>query len=716
MSSPNANAKTTAPVITSPDQIRNVVMIGSSGSGKTTIVEGLLLATGAITRAGSVQEGTTVTDFTDEARRTQRSVGMAVAPVMHDGVKINFIDAPGYADYTGDMRAGLRAADAALFFISAVDGVTGTTRMLWDECAKLDKPRAIVITKLDNTRADYDATIEACQTHFGVSALPLYVPLYQAEAEVGAIMDLLAGNIIDRTSGSLTVREPTGDEADDFESNRDALLEAIITESNDETLMEIYLEGGELEPDALKADMRVGIANGVFFPILPMAEPGGIGTAELLSLIVNGFPAPTAAWVPEAKTPNGETRELTADPDGPLLAEVVKTTTDAYLGRVAVVRVFSGTLMPETQVHIAGMTAWPGEEPRVRNENERAGALTSPFGAANRPVESLIAGDIGTVTRLSNAETGDTLSAPSDPLMLETWTQPEPMMPIAVAAARSQDEDKLSSSISRLVSEDPTLRLEQNAETSQLVLWSMGEAHADVTINALKERFGVEVTRIEYKVPFRATLAKKIAVQGRHVKQSGGHGQYAVCELEVEPIAAGSGLDFVDQVVGGVVPRQFIPSVEKGVRAQMENGIGNGYPLVDLRVKLVGGKAHSVDSSDAAFQMAGAIGLKEAWTKAGVTLLEPMLAVEIVVDNEYVGTIMADLSGRRGRVTGTTSDESGNTVVSAEVPEIEMVRYAVDLRSMARGSGTFTRENIGYEPMPSHLADEILKEKEPEKK
>ncbi len=367
-------------------------------------------------------------------------------------------------------------------------------------------------------------------------------------------------------------------------------------------------------------------------------------------------------------------------------------------------------------MHVAGITTTPGEEDQIRNENERVGALTSPFGAANRPVEAVIAGDIVTVTRLATAETGDTLSAPADPLMIEPWAQPEPMMPIALAAARSQDEDKLSSSINRLVSEDPTLRLEQNSETSQLVLWSMGEAHADVTINALKQRFGVEVTRQEYKVPFRATVAKKVTVQGRHVKQSGGHGQYAVCELEVEPIEAGAGLDFVDQVVGGVVPRQFIPSVEKGVRAQMANGVGSGYPLVDLRVKLIGGKAHSVDSSDAAFQMAGALGLKEAANQGGVSLLEPMLAVEIVVDNDHVGTIMADLSGRRGRVTGTNAVDGGNTVISADVPEIEMVRYAVDLRSMARGSGTFTRTNIGYEPMPSHRAEEILKEKSAEKK
>lgn len=711
MSTPNANAKTTAPLVKSPDEIRNVVLIGASGAGKTTVIEGLLVATGAISRAGSVADGTTVTDFDDESRRTQRSVGLAVAPIMHDGVKINIIDAPGYADYAGDMHAALRAADAALFVISAVDGITGGTRMLWDECARLDKPRAVLITKLDNSRADYDAVVAACHSHFGQSVLPRYVPLYKSEAEVGAIMDLLSGVVIDHTSGKRVVRDPQGDEVGKLERNRDELLQAIIQESNDEILLDSYLEGDELDADLLKKDLALAIANATFFPILPLAAPGDIGTTELLALIESAFPPPTTSWLPAGTTLDGKKIEYTADPAGPLLAEIIKTTTDSYLGRIAIVRVFSGTLKPETSVAITGITEREGET-SVRHTTERSGALASPFGSAQRPVEAALAGDIVTVTRLSSAETGDTISDPAHTVMVESWIQPEPQMPIAIAAKRSQDEDKLSTSIHRLVSEDPTLRLEHNPETSQLVLWCMGEAHADVTLDALKARFGVEVDRIEYKVPFRATLKKKVQVQGRHVKQSGGHGQYAVCEITVEPIAPGSGVEFAEVVVGGVVPRQFIPSVEKGARAQALNGVGGGYPLIDIKITLTGGKAHSVDSSDAAFQMAGAIGLREAASAAGVALLEPILAVAITVDNEQVGAIMADLSGRRGRVTGTEAADGGHTTVTAEVPEIEMVRYAVDLRSMARGSGHYVRKNIGYEAMPHQRAEEILKAKD----
>ncbi|MDR1151865.1 MAG: elongation factor G-like protein EF-G2 [Bifidobacteriaceae bacterium] len=704
----SAASKTQDPTPADPSAIRNVVMVGGSGSGKTTVVEGLLVATGEIPRLGSVEKGTTVTDYDDAEHRTHRSVGTALAPVFHQGTKINIIDAPGYADYLGDLRAAIRAADAALFTVSAVDGVSGAARVLWDECAAVRLPRAVLITKLDNPRADYDAVVEACREAFGASVLPMMLPLYKSEAEVGALMDILTGKVADYSSGTRVLRDPEGDETAKLERNRDAFIETLITESDDAILLDTYLEGGDLDGEMLRKDLSVAVAGATFFPIMPMAAPGDIGTAELLQLITEAFPSPVHSPIPEITTPAGAAVEVTCDPKGPLVGEVVKTTADPYVGRISIVRVFSGTLRADSTVHVAGHGTRPDGSAN-HSEDERAGTVTSPLGATQRPVPYAIAGDLCAVAKLGSAETGDTLSDTSKPLIAKPWIPPEPMLPIAIKAAKAADEDKLSTGLNRLVSEDPTLRIEQNPETRQMVLWCMGDAHADVTFERLAEKFGVPIERVPYRVPLRETFTTKVEARGRHVKQSGGHGQYAVCEVIVEPLPPGSGFEFVDKVVGGSVPRQFIPSVEKGVRAQMAKGVLAGYPLVDIRVTLFDGKAHSVDSSDAAFQTAGSLSLRDAASKGSpVSLLEPVTTMTIVVDDDHVGTIMSDLSSRRGRLTGTESIAGGRTMVKAEVPEFEVVNYAVDLRSMARGTGSFTREYRGHEAMPAHRIDAVL--------
>ncbi|MGI8698455.1 MAG: elongation factor G-like protein EF-G2, partial [Mycobacteriales bacterium] len=659
-----------APVAEQPALVRNVVLVGHSGAGKTTLAEALLAATGTISRAGRVEDGSTVTDYDDAEMRQQRSVSLALAPFLHNGVKVNLLDAPGYADFVGDLRAGLRAADAALFVVSAADNLDGATSLLWEECAAVGLPRAVVITKLDSPRADFEGTVAACQDAFGDGVLPLYLPLH-TDVGVGGLIGLLSQQVFDYSAGQRIERDPDPEHLPLISDARNALIEGIIAESEDESLMDRYLAGEDLDTKVLIDDLETAVTRGSFFPVLATAAPTGLGTTELLEVLTSAFPSPLEHEVPPVTRPDGRPHDpMRCDPDGPLVAEVVKTTTDPYVGRISLVRVFSGALRPDTAVHVSGH-GLADRGHADHDVDERVGALTSPLGKIQRPVSHCVAGDIVAIAKLARAETGDTLSAKDDPLLVAAWEMPEPLLPVAIRAKSKADEDKLGQGLSRLVAEDPTLRLENNQETGQLVLWCMGEAHADVLLDRLKSKYGVEVESVDLRVPLRETFADKVTSKGRHVKQSGGHGQYAICDVEIEPLGSGGGFEFVDKVVGGAVPRQFIPSVEKGVRAQMERGVAAGYPMVDLRVTLFDGKAHSVDSSDMAFQIAGGLALKEAAKTATVQLLEPLLEVSVLVADEYVGAVMSDLSGRRGRVSGTEPVGAGRTLVKAEVPETE---------------------------------------------
>ncbi|MCC9708783.1 elongation factor G-like protein EF-G2 [Streptomyces sp. MNU76] len=705
-----------------PASVRNVVLVGHSGSGKTTLVEALALTAGAVNRAGRVEDGGTVSDYDEIEHRQQRSVQLSLVPVEWGGYKINLLDTPGYADFVGELRAGLRAADAALFVVSASDGVDGSTRMVWEECAAVGMPRAIVITHLEAARADFEEMTRICAETFGGddpdAVLPLYVPLHgpqgpDGHAPVTGLTGLLTRKLFDYSSGERKESEPGPEQLPAIEEARNRLIEGIIAESEDETLMDRYLGGEAIDVKTLVDDLERAVARGVFHPVLaaaPAAEGAkqGLGTVELLELVTGGFPTPLERETPTVTTPEGRPREITSacDPDGPLVAEVVKTASDPYVGRISLVRVFSGTLRPDATVHVSGHgLADRGHEDH--DVDERIGALSAPFGKQQRSLTHCIAGDLACVAKLNRAETGDTLSAKDDPLLMEPWEMPDPLLPLAIQAHSKADEDKLSQGLARLVAEDPTMRLEQNQDTHQVVLWCLGEAHADVALERLRSRYGVQVDVIPHRVPLRETFADRSAGRGRHVKQSGGHGQYAICEIEVEPLPGGSGIEFVDKVVGGAVPRQFIPSVEKGVRAQAAKGVAAGYPLIDVRITLRDGKAHSVDSSDAAFQTAGALALREAAADAKIHLLEPVAEVSVLVGDSYVGPVMSDLSGRRGRVVGTEQAGGGRTLVRAEVPEIEIDRYAVDLRSLSHGTARFGRRYTRHEPMPSHVADKL---------
>jgi elongation factor G len=704
-----------APVVTEPGRVRNVVLVGHSGSGKTTLVEALLAATATISRAGSVTEGTTVSDNDPAAIRQQRSVALSCAPVLHDGVKINLLDTPGYADFVGELRAGLRAADAALFVVSAVDGSEGidaATVSLWEECAAVGMPRAVAITRLDHPRADYDQTLADCQAAFGDNVMPIYQPMLADDGKtVAGLLGLVTLRVLDYSEGyPPQVREADPEHLAPVEEDRNQLIEGIIAESEDETLMDRYLGGEAVGPDVLVPDLEKAVARGHFYPVIPVCAETGVGLDALLDGLVSGAPSPLEHDLPTVTGVDGSPRPpLTCDPDGPLVAEVVKTTVDRHVGRVSLVRVFSGTLRPETTVHVSGHGMAERGHPD-HDADERIAHIYSPLGVQLREVSQCIAGDICAITKSGSAETGDTLSGKDDPMLMEPWSMPEPLLPIAVVAKTRSDEDALAKNLARLVAGDPTLRLERNPDTHQLVLWCMGESHADVVLDRLRSG-GVELDTEPVKVSLRETFGCGAKGHGRHVKQSGGHGQYAVCDIEVEPLPRGSGFEFVDKVVGGAVPHNYIPSVEKGVRAQLDRGLVAGYPVVDLKVTLFDGKAHSVDSSDAAFQTAGSLALREAAENGQLTLLEPVDEVVVRVPDEYVGAVMSDRSGRRGRPMGSESDEAaGYSLVRAEVPAIELVRYAVELRALSSGAGTFTRRYARHEPMPAHLADGVRKE------
>lgn len=750
----NSTAPATAPRPgPGPDRpdVRNVVLVGPGGAGKTTLMEAILHAAGAITRPGSVESGTTVGDVDEAARRLHRTVGLTAAtvdvtdPDLLSGptagaaaVRLTLLDTPGHADFVGEVRAGLRAADAALFVLSAADiaggaadggsVIDGATRALWRECAAVGMPRAVVLTHLDQPRGEYATAVENCQLEFGDGVHSTYEPVVGPDG-LTALIGLLSQTIVD-------VGRPRGDARPvdaatraAIAADRAALIEAVISESEDDDLLDRYLAGEDttaaggaaIDFDAVVGDLLTAMCHATFHPVIPCVPVTGAGVPEILELVARGFPGPVAHVLPPVYTPDGVPRApMQGRPEEPLVAEVVRTTTDPYVGRISLVRVFAGTLRADQPVHVSGhlarFTGHPQDESwhAEHDLDERAGVISRPLGAALTPVDLAEAGDVVVVARLTHAETGDTLSDPADPAVLPPWELPEPLLPTALSTGSSSDDDRLMPALARIQAEDPTVRVHTDPETGQLVLWTIGEQQLDVVLERIRSRSGVDLRPQEVRIALRETVRGHGVGQGRHVKQSGGHGQYAVVQLEVEPQPEGAGFAFVDRVVGGAVPRQFIPSVEKGVLAQLTRGV-DGHPLVDVRVTLVGGKAHSVDSSDAAFQTAGALGLKEACAAAGVRLLEPLDAVEITVDDAFVGAVLADLGSRRARVLGTApagdASEAGNgspesgagagrTRIEAEVPAAELTRYAVVLRSLAHGTGTFRRRRERYAPAP----------------
>ncbi|MEX0833161.1 MAG: elongation factor G [Actinomycetota bacterium] len=678
-----------------PAQTRNILLAGHGGAGKTTLLEAMLFSTGAITRMGKVEDGNTVSDHDPEEIKKGISVSLAMAPVESNGVKINVLDAPGYADFAGDLQSGMGAADAVAIVVSAVDGVEVQTEVAWELAAQAGLPRLIVINKLDRERASFERTLDSLVQSFGTQVAPLQFPLGE-EHDFEGIADLLSRKAYRYESGAAGQEgEWPDDVAGKADPHRERLTEAVA--EADDTLLEKYLEEGELTEDEVVAGLRKGFAEARTAPVLIASAAKPIGADRLVKFIADVAPSPLDRPPVKVKTKSGDEEDRAPDPEGPLTALVFKTVSDPYVGHITMFRVHSGRVRPDTAVHNA-----------TKGTDERVGQLFVLKGKDHENVSEVVAGDIGAVAKLAHTTTGDTFSTKADGAVLPPIKLPEPLLAFAVEPKTKGDEDKLSTALSKLREEDPTFRVERSGETHETVMYGMGEAHLEVMIDRMKRKFGVEVTSRPAQIPYKETLAKPAKGQGRYVKQTGGHGQFGVCMIEVEPLPRGGEFEFVNKIVGGVIPHQFIGSVEKGIVKALTDGVVAGYPMVDLRVTLVDGKHHPVDSSDIAFQIAGAMALKDASEKAGVNLLEPIVELEVVVPDSQAGDVMGDLNSKRGKILGMEPSGAGKQRVKAMVPQSEVARYAIELRSMTGGRGMFGMKFSHYEPVPQHLAEKTI--------
>ncbi len=677
-----------------PQKIRNVALVGHGGAGKTTLAEALLFCAGAVSRQGRVEDGTTSTDFDAEEVKRRISLSVAMAPVEHDGHKLNILDCPGYADFLPDVAAALSVADLVVFVVSAVDGVEVQTEVVWKMAAARGLARMIFVSKLDRERADFQGTLAQLQATFGAGIAPLELPIGEEQAFHG-VADLLTDRAITYDSG----RAVTGDIPEDMEALehkvREELVEGIVV--GDDGLMERYLEGDVPTPKELEDTLAKGIAAGQVFPVVCGSAVTLVGVDRLAQLICEIGPSPLEARPVTVEVPDG-TQEVPCDPEGPVLAYVWKTMADPYVGKVSLFKVLSGTIRPDTVL----------TNPRS-HADERLHALFTLRGKEQDTLSEVAAGDIAAVAKLGDTATGDTLAPRGTPVRVPAPAVAVPVLSVAIRPKSKGDEDKLMTALHRLQDEDPVLTVRRDDETHQTLLGGAGDTHLSIVTERLQRRFGVAVETEDVKVAYRETITTPADAEGKYKKQTGGHGQFGVAFLKVEPRERGAGFEFVDQIVGGAIPRQFIPAVEKGVIETMAKGGVYGYPVVDVRVTVYDGKYHSVDSSEMSFRMAGSIGFHDAMAKAGPVLLEPVSLLEVTVPAAYQGDVMGDLNARRGRVQGTEAGNDGDQVIVAMVPTSEVLRYAIDLRSLTGGRGHFTLAHDHYDLLPQHLYDKVKK-------
>jgi elongation factor G len=675
------------------EKIRNIALVGHGGAGKTSLTEALLFNAGAINRAGRVEDGNTVSDFDPDEVAKGISISLSLAPFEWKEHKINLLDAPGYADFLGDAEAALRAADAAIIVVSAVEGVEVQARVVWDICEHLGLPRAIFINKLDRERASFQRTLDELVDVFGTKIAPMHLPVGE-EHDFAGIADLLGERAYTYDGGRTETDIPEALSAQEVPLH-EKLVESIV--ESDDSMMERYLEGVEIETKEIATALEKAVASGTTVPVLVGSATKGIGVDLLADFMVDEMPSP-AERRPEKARRGEEEAELPPDPGGPLAALVYKTLSDPYVGKLTFFRVYSGTFRPD-------QTAFNV----TQNSDERIGQVFTMRGKTQESEAEIPAGDIGAVAKLQNTLTGDTLGTRQAPFALTGIDFPDPLLALAIEPKTKGDEDKLSTALHKLAEEDPTFHYERNAETHQTLIKGMGEAHLDVIVQRLA-RHHVEVTTAPPRVAYRETVKRTASAQGRHVKQSGGRGQYAVCSLELSPLPRGGEFEFQNAIVGGAIPNNFIPSVEKGVRKALEAGPLAGYPVVDVKAKLFDGKFHTVDSSDIAFQLAGGLAFRDAARGAGIVLLEPIMDLNVMVPDDSVGDIMGDLSSKRARIEGSEAVGRGWTHIKAKVPQGEILRYSIDLRSKTGGRATFRSGFSHYEEAPSHVQEKVAAE------
>ena len=664
------------------DRIRNVALVGHGGSGKTSLAEALLFAAGAIPRPGRVEDGTTVCDFDPEAARRRISVSLAVAPFEIDGFKVNVIDTPGYADFVGDVAAALRVADLAVFVVSAVEGVEVQTEIAWRLAEARGIPRAIFVNKLDRERASFERTLDQLKDRFGAGVAPLELPI-GTESDFRGVIDLLDDTAITYTSGSTTGSEGSipDDLVDTEHAVHDAIVEGIVVA--DDALMERYLADETIDVKELVHALAAGIADATVFPVLCGSATKLVGIDRLARFIVDEGPAPRV--------------EPTGGDGEPAALFVFKTMVDPYVGRINLFKVLQGTVEHDA-VLVNGRSV----------VDERLHQLVTVRGKEQESTDRVVAGDIAAVAKLGSTTTGDLLAERGADISIEPFTNPEPVLAIAIHAKSKADDDKLATALHRLLDEDPALRLERNPETHQTLVWGMGETHLAIARERLARKLGVEVETEPVRVAYRETITTTAEAEGKYKKQTGGHGQFGIACIRVEPLERGGDFEWNDAIVGGAIPKNLIPAVEKGVRETMEHGGVLGFPVVDVRVTCFDGKFHSVDSSEMSFKMAGSIGFKEAMAKAGPILLEPVSELVVLAPEASQGDILGDLNSRRGRIQGASAAGNGEVEIVATVPTSEILRYASDLRSMTHGRGRFDVTHSHYDPVPSHLSEKIL--------
>jgi elongation factor G len=683
------------------DKIRNVGVVGHGGVGKTSLVEAMLFAAGAVTRLGKVDDGTTTTDWDPDEIRRKISINTAVAYCDWKGHHVNFVDTPGYGDFIPDARAGLRVVEAAVIVVDAVAGVQVQTEKVWKFATEYELPRAVVVNRLDRERGDFARTLDSITRRLKGRVVPIQIPVGD-ESGFRGVVDLVKMKAVIWSDGKPTEGAIPAELADRAKEYREKLVEAAA--ETDDDLLNKYLEEGSLEEGEMLKALRAGIAQGKIVPVVCASAVKSIGTHALLDLIVHEFPSPAdrgeVAGV-DAKTKQPATRQV--DAKGPISALVFKTLTDPHIGKLTLFRVFTGTLKSDST--LANPT---------RGTKERMGHTAWLQGKTQKNVDSLGAGEIGVVMKLKETLTGDSLTEEAHPFELPRITFPEPAISFAIQPKTRGDEDKISNALKHIAEEDPTVHYHFDPETKQLLVSGLGNLHVEMIVERMKRKYNVDVNLLPPRIPYKETVKGRAEGQGKYKKQTGGRGQYGDTWLRVEPLTRGGGFEFVDDIFGGAVPRNFIPSVEKGVRDCMKKGILAGYPVVDLKVTLYDGSYHDVDSSDMAFQIAASMGLQKVFLEAHPILLEPVMHVEVTCPSESAGDVIGDLNSRRGRIVGM--EPTGETaLVRAQVPMAEMLTYESSLRSMTGGRGGYAMEFSHYEEVPPFIADKVIKEVKAEK-